>query len=79
MKCHICGKEMRVVKSVLIDESDFHQNTEETWRCDDCDKLSARIKRFVLSGRIILPLLIIVSVVMCLFLLYVMIKLPPLS
>lgn len=41
MKCHICGKEMYVVKTEVVQQNDMVKDTIETWRCDDCDALGS--------------------------------------
>lgn len=45
MKCHICGQEMRVIKTELVERNDTVINTIEHWRCDNCDGLRNWVRR----------------------------------
>jgi len=47
MKCHICGKEMRVIDTVVTEKNDVVINTIETWWCDDCDGWKNATKRVI--------------------------------
>lgn len=47
MKCHICGKEMRVINVETVEQNDTVINTIETWWCDDCDGLWNTVRRML--------------------------------
>lgn len=38
MQCHICGKEMVVTKTVMMQDNDTVQTYEQEWMCPGCDK-----------------------------------------
>jgi len=75
MKCHICGKEMHVVGTEVIQQNDTIKDTIETWRCDDCDNLRAIAFRSIygnwkaaallmLSGSLVLVIIAVVVLVL---------------
>lgn len=50
MKCHICGKEMRVTSRKWLYRNDVGSTVVEEWCCDDCDRWWKRLRRW-LSGQ----------------------------
>jgi len=47
MRCHLCGKEMRIVNVEVLAENDIFHWTEETWYCDHCDGWTGLFRRMI--------------------------------
>jgi hypothetical protein len=57
MKCHICHQEMRVTGTEVLQDNETVQTTVETWRCDRCDTISARLGRAFQSFVLRVPII----------------------